>query len=170
MPRRRRGCTGRPLSAASVWRVTSRWLPEKLEVRSASKRLTDTEVKAKRPRLLRAVDEQPWNRIQLKADVESRRADRRHVADTWSHRVAEIPEVQIPRLRPDVAVIEEGHHPELAGERDADLRRPLEHRQAADRKAESAQGTHFVPPPAADARRAAEEVALVERNVQIDVV
>ena len=72
----------------SVQRKATTW-SERLATTSAdltSERLTDAEVHAPAPLLRLAVDEQALDRIQLVADVEARRTDRRQVAEARARR------------------------------------------------------------------------------------
>ena len=63
---------------------------------TASEGLPDAEVHAEAPLLRLAVDEQPLDRIQLIADVEARRTDRRLVAEPGPDGVSQIAEVDVP--------------------------------------------------------------------------
>ena len=62
-----------------------------------SERLTDAEVHPPAPRLRRAVDQQPRDRIQLIAEVEADRADRRLVAQAGADGVAQVVETEAVR-------------------------------------------------------------------------
>src|SRR5204862_506028 len=117
-------------------------------------------------RLLVAVHQQARNRIELPADVEANRTDRRRVSQARTDGVPQIPELNRAGLRPHVAGVEEKHRAEAAAQRRADLLAQPDHAVAADRQTRAAERAHLIPSPAADARRAAEEVLLGERHVE----
>src|SRR5690606_3497487 len=127
------------------------------QITDALERLADAEVDAPAPLLRLAVHEQIRDRVHLIAEIDTSRADRRQVSKPRTHRHAQIAEIEVPRLRPDVAVVDEADGADPVGDRHAHLARPFEHREAADREAEAAQRAHLVASPAADARGAAEE-------------
>ena len=90
---------------------------------------------AQGPLLLFAVHEQARNRVELPADVEANGTDRRVVAQTRPHVVAQVVQVEVPRVGPDVAAVEEQHGGEVADEREPDLGREVHEAVAADRVA-----------------------------------
>src|SRR5262245_37110653 len=98
-------------------------------------RLTDAEMQPPPARLRAAVHEQTVDWIQLPADVETDGPDRRLIAESRPHRVAEIAEANAAGFGPDVAGVEERHHPELAAQRRAQFFAEREHAVAADRYA-----------------------------------
>src|SRR5689334_509698 len=110
-----------------------------------------------------AVDLQAGNRIQLIAEVEADRSDRRLVAEPGADRVAEIAQHEAHRLRPDVAAVEEQDAAEIAVQPRAQLLAEREHAVAADREPRFAQRAHLEASPSTDARGAAEEIALGEQ-------
>src|SRR5262245_50106703 len=83
--------------------------------------LSDRKVHAPAPRLRLTVHEQARNRIQLPADVEAHRADRRLVAQPRSDGVAQVAQPDAPRIGPHVAPVEEQHAAEIAVEQRAHL-------------------------------------------------
>ena len=108
---------------------------------------------------------QARNRIELPADVEANRTDRRVVAETRPHVVAQVVQVEVPRVGPDVAAVEEQHARRSC--------RPSGNRTSVEKftkvcppmgSALAAQRRHLVAAPAAEVRRAAQEVALEERH------
>src|SRR5262249_52075104 len=132
----------------------------------ALKRLTDAEVDPPAARLRAAVDQQSRNRIELVAEVEADRTDRCLIAKPRAHRVAQVAEVETTGIGPDVARVYEEHAAEAALEVEADFLGPGEHAVAADRHA-VAERAHFVAAPPPNARRAAEEKLLRERDVHL---
>ena len=54
-----------------------------------------------------AVDEQPGDRIELVAEIDADRADRRQVAQARTDVVAQVVQVEVPRVVPDVAGVGE---------------------------------------------------------------
>src|SRR5580765_2421132 len=117
------------------------------------------------PRLWTAVDEQTRNRIQLIAEVEPNRADRRVIPEPWTDVVPQIGQIDPERLAPHVAAIQEQHDPEVAVEGRAQFLAELEHAVAADRKPPG-ERAHFEAAPAAEARRTAEEKLLGKRDIR----
>src|SRR5688572_7940581 len=128
-----------------------------------SEGLADAEVHPDAALLRRAVHEKAFDWIELVPDVEARRTDGRLIADAWAHRVAQVADIEIPRISPDISEVEKRRRPELPSDGNAELGRALEHRQSADRETETAERAHLVASPAADVRCAAQEIALVER-------
>src|SRR6185503_17458370 len=63
----------------------------------ASECLPDAEVHPEAALLRLPVDEQSVDRIQLIADVEPRRTDRRLIAEAWTHRPSQIGGVDVAR-------------------------------------------------------------------------
>src|SRR5262249_20229732 len=116
------------------------------------------------PEVRLAVDDEIRRRVELVAEVEADRPDRRLVPQAWADRVPQIAQVEAEGIGPDVPRVEEQHAAEVAANHRPQLFAPAEHAVAADRQA-VAERAHLVPPPPADARRAAEEVALRERDV-----
>src|SRR5262245_48657659 len=119
-------------------------------------RLSDREMNAPPPRVGVAVDDEPRNRVELIAEVEANRTDRRLVAQPRADGVAEIGEVEAPGIRPDVADVEEQHAAQLAAQRRAHFLAPRQHAVAAEREAVG-ERADLVASPAADAGRAAEK-------------
>src|SRR5689334_7748999 len=115
--------------------------------------------------ILLAVDDQPGNRIELVPEIEADRPDRRLVAEPGPDGVPEIPEVDRPRISPDVARVEEQHAAKVAAQRRAQLLAPREHAVAAERQS-VLERADLVAAPSANARRAAEEEAFRERNIR----
>src|SRR3954471_22498060 len=109
-----------------------------------------------------AVNDQSGNRIELVAEIHSHRADRREVAEAGSGVIAQVVEIEVPRVVPDVAGIAENNSTQISPDRDAELGGALEHRVAADRITIE-QRRHLEAAPAAEALRAAQPVATVER-------
>src|SRR5918993_3582582 len=142
-------------------RMALMWDPE-------SERLTDAEVETEPARLRLAVDEQAGNRVQLVADVGPDRPDLGVVAEPRADVVAQIVEVEVPRLRPDVAAIEEEHRPEVPPHRHADLGREVHEAVATDREPRPGEGRDVLASPAAQVGCAAEEVTLVEGDADLD--
>src|SRR5258706_7133515 len=103
--------------------------------------LSDAEVDTPMTRFGLAVDQQIRNPIQLVAEVDAGGADRGQVPQPWTGRKAEIAASECQRVRPDVAVVEERHAPEVSAEGHADFGRSFEHREATDRQAEATQRT-----------------------------
>src|SRR5437868_15549781 len=116
------------------------------------------------PRLRVAVDHESGNRIELVADVEAERADRRLVAEAGADRVPQVVELQAPAVRPDVARVEEEHGAEAAADARARFGAVLEHAVAANRQARIAERAELVAAPPAHARRASEEELARERH------
>src|ERR1051326_1663725 len=133
-----------------------------------SEGLPDGEVEPELPGLGFTVDDQARNRIQLVAEVRPQRSDWRHVAETRADVVAQLIEIEVPRVLPDVAGVGEEHRAEAAAQRHAQLGRALEHRVAADREP-GEERRDFESPPAAQARGAAEEIAAEERHLEVAV-
>src|SRR3954466_15449162 len=131
--------------------------------------LTDAEVHAPAALFGRAVDEQTFERIELIPEVHTDRTDWSQVAQPRADGVAHVTGIEVPRLGPDVSVIEKRNRTQLASHRHPHFRRAFEHRQAADRESEPAQRADFVPSPTADAGRSPEKQPLVERHVLIGV-
>src|SRR5205823_11980053 len=90
--------------------------------------------------------------VQLIAEVEADRSDRRLVAQTGADRVAQIAQHEGHRLRPDVAAVEEEHAAQVAVQPRAQLLAEREHAVSADRLPRFAERAHLVTPPAANAR------------------
>src|SRR5262245_15715334 len=130
-------------------------------------RLSDAEVNAPAAIARFAVHEQTGNRVELVAEVEAERTDRRLVAQPRSDRVAKIVELDPERLCPDVAGIEEEHGAEAAAERGAKLLAEQEHAVAADRQSRSAERAHLVASPSANAGGATEKVLFRKRYVDL---
>src|SRR5688500_8723702 len=97
-----------------------------------SERLPDAEVEPDPPRLLLAVDQKPGDRIQLVTDIQAERSDRRLVAQPRTDVVTEIALVDVPRVRPDVARVEEYYRAEVAADGRSHLVRRVQERRAAD--------------------------------------
>src|SRR3954464_15452569 len=117
-----------------------------------------------------AVDRQPWDRPELKADVEADRADRRLIPQAGADRIIQIVEGDTPRIRFDGSAVEKEDAAEVADERRTQLRREGEHAVAADRQAGIAEGSHLIASPPANRRRAAEEVLLRKRDERLVAV
>src|SRR5439155_22898923 len=130
-----------------------------------SKRLADAEMEAPPSCLWRGADQQTRNGIELVADVESKRTDRRLITESRADRITEIAELECERIGPDVAGIEKHDGAPIAAQRAAKLFAHQEHAVAAQRQSRSAERTHLVPSPSANRRRAAEEVPLRKRRV-----
>src|ERR1041384_3230520 len=113
------------------------------------------------PRFGLAVHAQVGNAIELIAEVDARGADRREVAGSRSRRIDQLGR-NAQRVVRHLTEVEESDSTDLAEQRLANLRRTFEHRQTADRQTKPAQRAHLVAAPPADARRAAEEIALEE--------
>src|SRR5688572_29280693 len=79
-----------------------------------SEGLADAEVHAEGPFLWLAVDEKAFDRIDLKADVEAYRTNRRLVAEAGTRRVAQVAQVETPGIGPDVADVEKRRGAELS--------------------------------------------------------
>src|ERR1043166_8187907 len=109
------------------------------------------------PRLRVAVDQESGDRIELPADVETQRPDRRLIADARADRAPQIVQVNVPAVRPHVAGVEEQHRAEAAADPRTPFEAVLEHAVAADREPRVAERADLVAAPASDARRAAEE-------------
>src|SRR3954467_13029603 len=133
-----------------------------------SERLADADVGAPVSSLGLALHEEPGDGVQLVADVEPHRADGGVVAKTWAHGEAEAARIQVPGVAADAARVDEGDGAQLGAERHAHLARRLDDAEAADRLARVGQGAQLVAAPAANAGRAAEEVALEERHRDVD--
>src|SRR5262245_10919975 len=112
------------------------------------------------------VHQQPRNRIELIAVVESEGPDRSLIAQADADRVAEVAEIERERLVPDVAAVEENHAAEIAVNRRAQFFGEREHAVAADRQSFD-ERADLVAAPAADAGGAAQEVLLGERHVHL---
>ena len=133
-------------------------------------RLADAEVDAPVPLLGSPLTRRFVDRIQLVAEVDARRADRRQVAEARARRRSAGRRDRSPTARDQtLPKSTNATAPNLPAQRQAHFGRPFEHRVAADRQAESAERADLEAPPAADARRAAEEEALVERHVALEV-
>src|SRR5581483_5914290 len=81
--------------------------------------------------------------------------------------VTQIAELKAPRVRPDVAAIQEQHAAEVSADWRTQFGRQREHAVAANRQSRLAERTHVVPAPAANRRRTAEEVLSRERDVRL---
>ena len=103
--------------------------------------------------------------IELVAEVEADRADRRLIAQARADRVAQIAEVHAPRVGPHVAAVEKQHGAQFAAQLRAQLLAERQHAVAADRQPRVAERADFVPPPSANAGRPAEKILLRERHV-----
>src|SRR5262245_27490360 len=101
--------------------------------------LAHAEVDPPPPRLRLAVDQQVGDRVHLIAEIKAQRSYRRHIAEPWSYRVAQITDVEIPRVGPHVAEIDERNGAEPSLHRHPRFQRTVEHREPADRKAEAAE-------------------------------
>src|SRR5215204_3595450 len=134
----------------------------------ALKRLADGEMEAEPPRLLLAVHEQPFDRIQLVPEVDADRADRGHVAQAGADVVPQIVQVEVPRVVPDVARVGECHGAQVAPDGNAQFRGALEHRVAANRQPGD-ERRDFEPSPPAQARGAAQPIAPIERHLEVRI-
>src|SRR3954463_12592822 len=94
-------------------------------------RLSDAEVDAPVPLFRLAVHHETRDRIQLVAEVEADRSDRRLVPQPRTDGVAEVVEVNRPSLLPHVAAVEEQYAAHIAGQIRAELRAEREQRIAA---------------------------------------
>src|SRR5262249_30630716 len=127
------------------------------------KRLADAEVHSPPACLRNSVHQQPGNRVELVADVESKRTEWSLVAEARAHGMAEVAEVDVPAVRPHGAGVVEQHGPQAAVDRRAGFGRELEHAFAAHRQSAD-ERTELVAAPASDARGAAEEELARERD------
>ena len=73
-------------------------------------------------------------RIELPADVEPERTDRRVVAQAGADVVAQVVQVEVPGIGPDVAPVDEQHAAEVACERKPEFGREVQEGVAADRQ------------------------------------
>src|SRR5258707_881720 len=115
------------------------------------------------PRLRAAVHEQARNRIQLIAEVEPDRSDRRLVTQSGTDRVLQVVKVDAPRPGPHVPGIEKEHAAEVAVQDRPQLLAEPEHAVAADRLTRD-ERADLVPSPSADTGGAAQEILLSERH------
>src|SRR5262245_27380137 len=92
------------------------------------------------------------DRIELEPDVDPYWSDWRHVPQPGAHVIAQITEVEIPRVGPDVAVVEKQYRAELTSQGHTHLRRTLDHGVAADRQAVFGERTDLEPAPPSQAR------------------
>src|SRR5262245_37308935 len=134
--------------------------------RAPLERLTNTEVHPPPARLRLAVHQQVVDGVQLIADIETKRTDRRLIPEPDADRVTQIVEPNAAGFGPHVAAVVEEHRAVLPGQRGADFFGDGEHAVAANRHA-GAERAHLVTPPAADARGAAEKVLLRERDIHL---
>src|SRR5436190_3681283 len=118
---------------------------------------------APRARFRLSVHSEIRDSVELIPEVDARRPDRCQIPEAGTRGVYQRSR-DVERLVGDVAEIEERDASELAEQRLADFRRPLHHRQTADRQTETTQRADLEPSPTADARCAAEEIALEERD------
>src|SRR5262249_28571401 len=98
-----------------------------------SEGLTDAEVNAEVTGLRFTVHDEPGNLIQLEPDVETHRSDRRVVAEAGPDVVLKVVEIEVPRVRPDVAAVEEDDARQVPPDRRTELGRKEQHRLPADR-------------------------------------
>src|SRR3954452_17574766 len=84
-------------------------------------RLADGEVEPVVPRLGLPVDQQTRNRVQLEAHVGADRTDGGEIADAGTDVVAQVAQVQVPGVVPDVARIGEEDRAQVAPHRRAQL-------------------------------------------------
>src|SRR5256885_16326711 len=107
-------------AAAPTTRVstmTDAWTSRlKTLIGSLSERLPDRKMNAPAARLLLAVHDQPRDWVELIAEVEADRTDRRLVAKAGADRVTEIAQIEAERIGPDVAGVEEQHAAEVAAQ------------------------------------------------------
>src|SRR5262245_34278561 len=101
------------------------------------------------------VDEQPRNRIELIAVVETERTDRRLVAKASANRIAEVAELEVEWVVPHVAAVEKDDDAEIPADCGPQLFVERQHAVAAHRQPFD-QRTDLEPSPAADAGRTAE--------------
>src|SRR5262249_39616345 len=121
------------------------------------------------PRFRLAVHDQLVLRRQLIAHVHSYGADRCVVSHSGSDVITEVGKLVVELAAPDVPAIEKRDTAEAAFDGKAQLGREVELAEAADGQAPAARGPNLESPPSAKIRRAAEEVALEERNVRVRV-
>src|SRR4051812_25770349 len=129
-------------------------------------RLADAEMNAPMALFRSAVDDQPRDRIELVAEVESHGTDRRLVAEPGARRIVQIVQSHAPVFCPHVAAVHEHDPPEAAVQGTAQLGTEREHRVAADRQPRAAERAHFVAAPPADAGGTAEEKFLGKRHLR----
>src|SRR5712692_1509745 len=103
--------------------------------RRMSERLSDSEMHAPAPGLWRAVDEQPGDRIELVAKVESNRTDRCLIPQSRTDGIAQIVQPDSPGASPHVPRIKEQDPAEIAVQRRAQLRAERQRAVAANRQA-----------------------------------
>src|SRR5262245_1095581 len=131
--------------------------------------LSNAEVETVRSRLRLSVDEEPGNRIQLKADISTNRTDRRLIAEARANVPSQIVEIKVPFAGPDVAAVDENDGPEIPPDIRAKLGGKIHEREPAYPKARSAQRRHFVAPPATEVRRTTEKIPLEERDLDFRI-
>src|SRR5206468_10958284 len=117
--------------------------------------------------LWRAVHQQAVDGIDLVADIEADRANRRRVTQPGANRVPEIAQREPARALPHVAAVQKQDAAEFAAQRRPDFFAEREHAVAANRQARSAERAHFVAAPAANARCPAEKIFLRERDIHL---
>src|SRR5262245_59450068 len=93
--------------------------------------LADAEVEPPAACLRLAVHEQTWDRVELVADVEANRPNRRLISKTGAYGVAEIVEHDAAGILPDVSRVHEQHHAEPAVQRHASFLADEKHAVAA---------------------------------------
>src|SRR5438552_19096047 len=98
-----------------------------------SVRLPDAEVESPPPLLRLSVDQETWNRVQLIADVEADRTDRRLVSQPGTDGVTETAHTQPARIRPYVPAIHPQHAAPCPTKHLADMLTEPHHPAAADR-------------------------------------
>src|SRR5205823_3554352 len=90
--------------------------------RVVSEGLPDAEMNPPPPRLRRAVDEQAGNRIELIADIEAHRTNRRLIPEAGTDCVAQIAERYVSWSGPDVAGVDKDDAAPVAAEHGAQFR------------------------------------------------
>src|SRR5215813_9925026 len=80
------------------------------------KRLADAEMHTPPACLRIAVHQQPGNRVELVADVETKRADGCRVPESGADSVTEVAQVDGPAIRPDVTGVVEHHRAQTAAD------------------------------------------------------
>src|SRR5580704_15435 len=94
--------------------------------------LADAELNAPAMRLGLTVHQQARNRIELVAEVETYRTDRRLIPEPRSDRIAEVVQPDVPAVRPDVSAVEEQHRAEVASDNRARFRTEREQAVASN--------------------------------------
>ena len=87
----------------------------------ALERLANAEMDAPPPPLRLAVDEKPGNRIQLIAEVKADRPDWCLIPQPETGRVAQVAQVSVGKLRPDIPSVKKDDASDISGEPDARL-------------------------------------------------